>query len=104
MLNLVLADRNETGVIEPDVGSLQHRIVQQPCHDAFLARGLVLELRLPLELAHGRHRVENPGELGMFGNLRLHEECAARGVDSGGEQRDRHVAACVCADPRARTD
>ena len=36
--------------------------------------------------------LKNPGQLGMFRNLRLHEERAHVRIDPGGEQSDRHLA------------
>ena len=81
MLDLVLANRNEVGLVEKDVGGLQHRIVQDAGHDLLLPRRLFLELRLPLKLAQGRERVENPRELRVLRHLGLDEERGLGRVD-----------------------
>ena len=91
MLDLVLAHRNEVGEVEQDVRRLQHGIVEEPRHHLLLPRRLFLERHLPLELAERRDRVEDPGEFGMFGHLRLHEQRRLRRVDPGGEEAHRHL-------------
>ena len=92
VLDLILADRNLVGAIEQNVRRLQHRVVQYPRVHALLPLRLFLELRLALELSERRDRVENPGQLGMFRNLRLHEQRGRARIDSRREQTDRHLA------------
>jgi hypothetical protein len=67
VLHLVLAHRHGVGAVEQDVGGLQHRVGEHAHGHALLPRRLVLVLRLPLQLAERRDRVEDPGQLGMFG-------------------------------------
>src|SRR5436190_1814167 len=90
VLQLVLADRHERGAIQQHVGRLEHRVVEQPGGDALLALCLVLELRLALELTERRHRVEQPVELAVLRDVRLHEHDRPLGVEADGEQPDRH--------------
>src|SRR5207244_754697 len=58
---------------------------------ALLALRLVLELRLTLELPQGRDGVQDPVELRVLGDVRLHEDDGPRRIDAGGEEPDRHV-------------
>ena len=92
MLDLIFANGNEVCSIEQDVGGLEHRIVQQPCRNAFLPRCFILELRLALELTQGRDRVEYPGEFGMFRHHRLDEHRSAGWVQPRRQQRYDHLA------------
>ena len=78
VLDLILPHRHRVGAIEEDVRGLKHWIVENAGRDAFLTLRLLLELRLTLQLPERRDRVENPGQLGMFRNLRLHEERGRR--------------------------
>src|SRR5213080_3066898 len=73
VLELVLADRNERGPVEQYVSGLEHGVIEQPRRHARLALRFILELRLALELTERRHGVEQPVELGMLGDVRLHE-------------------------------
>src|SRR5439155_14328190 len=57
---------------------------------ALLALCLVLELRLARELTERRHRVEQPVELAVLRDVRLHEYDRPLGVEADGEQPDRH--------------
>ena len=91
MLHLILAHRHEIGAIQQDVGRLQHRIVEDPGHDLFLPRRLLLERGLPLEFAKRRERIENPGEFGVLGHLRLHEYGRDSGIQSRREQSHGHL-------------
>src|SRR5207245_109774 len=72
-------------------GRLGPRIVQEPRRHALLALRLVLELRLTLELPQGRDGVQDPVELRVLGDVRLHEDDGPRRIDAGGEEPDRHV-------------
>ncbi len=63
-----------------------------PGGDALLSLRLFLELRLSLELTERRDRVENPRQLGMFRNLRLHEEEQTFGSRPAASSDDRHLA------------
>src|ERR1051325_5905438 len=91
VLDLILADRNETSFIEQHVSGLQDGVREKPGQHALLALGLVLELRLALELAERRHGCEHPVELGVLGNVRLDEDDALRRIEAGRVQADRHV-------------
>ncbi len=87
VLALVVADRNDLGVVQQDVGRHEHRIGEQA------DRGRLRSLlgRLVLELGHARgfaeagDRVEDPGELCVGGNVGLHVERRLRRVDAGGD-------------------
>ena len=92
VLSLILAHRHQVRAVEQDVGGHQHRIVEQPGRDTFETLRLIFELRHPLQLADRRDRVEQPLELAVLGDVRLHEQDRALRVDARGEQPDRHVA------------
>ena len=91
MLHLILTDRDEASFIKQHVGRLQDRVRQQPHRDAFLALRLVLELRLALELTERCHARQQPIELGMLGDVRLHEYDALIRVEAGRKQTHRHI-------------
>ena len=57
VLALVVAHRHLVGLVEQDVGRLEHRVEEQAgAHELLLARRLVLELVHALEVAVGRDR------------------------------------------------
>ena len=92
VLELVLADRHVLGLVEQDVGGLQHGIVEDADVDAVgVLLGLVLELRHALEVAEPRDAVEHPRELGVLGHHRLQEQQRPLGVDAEREQVDDHL-------------
>ena len=91
MLDLVLSHGNGVGAVQQDVRRLQDGIVQQPRHHLLLPRRLLLELRLPLQLAKRRHRVEDPREFRMLRDLRLHEQGALGRIDPCRQQSHRHL-------------
>ena len=76
------------GAIQENVGRHQHRVVVKTDRRrlAILA-GLFLELRHAVEPAHPRHAIENPGELGMAGDLALVEHDVLLRIDAGGDER-----------------
>ena len=63
VLALILAHRNQIGVVEQYVGGLQHRIGEQTDRRGFgpLLEGLVLELRHPRRLSETGETAEDPG-------------------------------------------
>ena len=88
VLPLVLADRHLVGLVEQDVGGLQHRVAEQPeagLLGAALGR-LVLELGHPAQLAEPGQAAEHPGQLGVLRHVALHEHHAAVRVEPGREQ------------------
>ena len=66
-------------------------VVQQAGRDTFETLRLIFELRHPLQLTDRRDGVEQPLELAVFRDVRLHEQDRALRVDTRGEQPDRHV-------------
>jgi len=70
---------------------LQHGVREQAHRNALLALRLVLELRLTLQLTEGRHRREQPVELGVLNDVRLHENDALFRIESGRVETHRHV-------------
>ena len=82
MLSLVVADGDEVGAVDQDVGRHQHRVGEQPDADGLLAGGLLLELGHPAQLAEGGGALEDPGELGVLGNVALQEDRAAPGIEA----------------------
>jgi hypothetical protein len=87
VLALVLADRDLLGLVGEHVGSLEDRIEEEPCRDQLaLARGFLLELGHPVEVAVRRERGEVPGELGVLAHVGLPEEDAALRIEPGRDQ------------------
>ena len=97
MLPLVVADRNDVGLVEQDVARHQDRVGEEGGRDELLFRRLLLELRHPAELAVARDRRQQPGRLGVRGDVALDEDRRPLGIEPGREQHRRDVAAC----PRA---
>ena len=91
MLPLVVADRDDVGLVEQDVARHQHRIGEERGRDELALLGLLLELRHPLQLAEARDRAEQPRGLGVRGHVALCEDGRALGVEPGREQHRRQV-------------
>ena len=83
-------------LVDQDVGGHQHRIGEQPDTRGFgtEAGDLVLELGHPVGLAETGDTAEDPGQLGMFGHVRLDEESGLRRVDTGGKELRRSTSVC----------
>ena len=83
MLLLVLADRHMGGAIDQDVGRHQHRIVVEADRRVLaVLAGLLLELGHAVEPAEPRHAVEDPGQLGVSGDLALVEDDVLLRIDA----------------------
>ena len=91
MLALVVADRDDVGLVQQDVTGHQHRIREERGGDELVRIGFVLELRHPAELAVARDRAEQPRRLGVCGHVALHEHAGAVGIEAGCEQDRRQV-------------
>ena len=93
MLLLILADRHMGGAVDQDVRRHQRRIGIKTDRRvlAILAR-LLLELGHAIEPAEARDAIENPGELGVLGNLALVEHDVLLGIDSAGNERGGDLA------------
>ena len=91
VLALVVADRNDVGLVQEDVPGHQHRVLEQRGRDELLLVALLLELRHPAQLAVARGRAEQPRRLGVRGHLALHEHRRAVGIEPGREQHRRDV-------------
>ncbi len=87
VLALVVADRHLGRPVGEHVGGHQHRVIEERRRGQ-LARGpgLFLELGHAVEVAVGRHRRQQPGQLGVLADVGLAEEDAALRVEPGGEQ------------------
>ncbi len=93
MLLLVLADRDMGGVIEQNVGGHQVRIdIEAGGRILAVLAGLLLELGHAVEPTEARHAIEDPGKLGVAGDLALIEDDMALGVDARGDEGRRHLA------------
>ena len=98
MLSLVLSDRHVARVIKKDVGGHQGRIGKKPGARALsLPSAFLFELRHPLQPTHRDEALEDPGQFGMGGNMRLDEHRLlfhdpARQVD--GRQAQRVLPQC----------
>ncbi len=86
VLALVVADRDEIGLVEQDVAGHQDRVREEAGGDELLPLALVLELRHAAELAVARHRREQPRGLGVRADVALREDGRALGIEAGGEE------------------
>ena len=86
MLPLVVADRDDVGLVEKDVAGHQHRVVEEPGGDELLLCGALLELRHAPELAPARDRAQQPRGLGVRLHVALDEDGRAVGVEARREQ------------------
>ena len=91
VLALVVSDRYPFGVVEQDVGALEDRVGEQTNPHRILAVTLLLELGHPAQLAHGGGALEQPGHLNVLGDVALHEQGAALGIQSGGQEIERRL-------------
>jgi hypothetical protein len=91
MLNLVLAHGHIPGLVDKDIGRLEHGVVEKTHVDvASVLSSLLLELGHPFQLSNRRHAVEDPGEFHVFGDMGLNKELApVRSQPAGQEDRGR---------------
>ena len=105
MLLLVLADRHMGGAVQQNVRGHQHRIIVEPDGRVLaVLAGLLLELRHAAEPADARDAVEDPGKLGVAGDLALVEHDVLLRVDAGGDEGCRHLAGVAGELRRAAPD
>jgi hypothetical protein len=52
-------------------------------------------LRLTLELPERRYRIEDPSQFGVLRHLRLDKKRADVGIETGRQQRHRHLSAAL---------
>ena len=86
VLALVFPDRHDVGVVEEDVGRLQHRVGHQPDREARLRRRLLPELRHAPELPVGSHALHHPCQARVLGYVALDEERADVRIEAAGDQ------------------
>jgi hypothetical protein len=86
MLALVVAHRHLGGVVQQDVRGHQHRIGEQAEPHRPGPRRLLLELDHPGRLPVMGHAFQQVVQLGVLGDLGLHDQGGARRIDAGGEQ------------------
>ena len=88
VLALVLADRHVVRPVEQDVGRLEDRVGEQADARGPLPRlrRLVLELGHPPGLAEAGQALQHPRELGVRGDLALHEDRRPLRVDAHRQQ------------------
>ncbi len=87
VLALIVADGDQLGVVEEDVGRHQHGVGEHPGLDRLLARALLLELGHAAQLAHRGRALEQPRELLMGGHVALDEQGAPLGIETRCEQQ-----------------
>ena len=91
VLALIVADRDEIGLVEQDVARHQDRIREQARRDELLLVALLLELGHPAELAVARDGREQPGRLGVRGDVALREDRRALRIEARGDQHREQV-------------
>src|SRR5206468_1039456 len=91
VLALVVADRHEVGLVEQDVARHQHRVREEPGRDELLTLAFFLELRHSSQLPVARQGREQPGGLGVRGDVALDEDRRPLRIEAGGEKRRREV-------------
>ena len=101
VLALILADGNVVGVVEQDVGCLESGIGEQSGRDEVgLALGrLVLELGHSAEFSVGDGAFHDPTQLGVLGNVALHEDGGDIGVETHGEKGRSQFESALADDP-----
>ena len=87
VLALVVAHRHLVGVVEEDVGGHQGGVGEQAAGDELGPARLVLELGHALQLADRGGALHQPGQLGVLGDVALHEQRADVGVEPDGEEQ-----------------
>jgi len=93
--HLVLTDRHVRGTVHEYVRALQQRVTEEPVGGEILLFQLfllVLVARHALEPAERRDHREQQVQLGVLGNVRLHEERGNAGIQAGGQPVDQHFA------------
>ncbi len=88
VLALIVADGDLIGVVEEDVRRLQRRVGEQSGGDEVATPfgRLVLELRHPAQLAEADVALHQPRQLGVFGDVALHEHRGHVGIEADGEE------------------
>ena len=104
MLPLVVADRDDVGLVEQDVARHQDRVGEEAGGDELLALALLLELRHAAELPEPGDGREQPSRLGVRGHVALQEERAAVGVEPDREEQRRQVERAVVQVARVVVD
>ena len=86
MLLLVIANGNVRGLVDQNVGGLEHGVGEQPDARAVLVlTRFLLELGHPVEPAHPRGALKDPGKLGVRRDRTLREQDRTLGVDPAGD-------------------
>ena len=82
MLALVVADGDEVGVVEEDIGGHEDRVGEEADPGRLFATfgRLVLELGHAVQLTHAGGALEQPGQLGVLVDMALDEQGATRRV------------------------
>jgi hypothetical protein len=91
MLPLVVADRDDVGLVQQDVPGHQDRVREEPRRDEVAALALLLELGHPAQLAVARDGREQPRRLRVRGHVALAERRRAGRVEPRREQERRQV-------------
>jgi hypothetical protein len=86
MLHLILADGDDGGLVEQNVGGHQDRVLEYSIAHGFLSGGFGFELRHAFEPSHGRDAGEEPGQFGVGGYGGLDNDARVLRVDAGGQE------------------
>ena len=91
MLALVVADRDEVGLVDQDVAGHQDRVAEESGRDGLLLVALLLELRHAAQLAEGGDARQQPGRFRMRRHVALEEDRRALRVEPGCEEHGREI-------------
>ena len=104
MLALVVADRDDVGLVEQDVARHQDGVREEAGGDELLAFALLLERGHAAELPEPGDGREQPSRFGMRGHMALAEERAAVRVEPDREEQRGEVERAVVQVARVVVD
>ncbi len=91
MLLLITPHRNQVGLICQDIRRHENRIRKQRMISCNAACHLIFIGMTALEKPHGRHRRQQPGQLGHFRNIALPKENATLGIQATCQEIQSHI-------------
>src|SRR5699024_3168747 len=95
VLLLVFPDRHDVGVVGEYVRGHEDGVVEEARADGITVFTLGFELRNAVQPPERGDAVQEPGELTVLGNVRLHENYAFVRVDAGRHEDRSHAAGAL---------